>query len=209
VGGNSWALHDNFGKANQRAKDLQASVPMALSAPEARHGIRTSTRRLVKALAAKTKHAVGSRPVIFPGDSCGQFDQLRRGKPLLQALPQVRRYFCRRSGNCISQFQYQLFLGTKQIAFGIPVQVLDLLVTDACASAPGRVDVDSKRAFHQFGRAYLRQHFQFRRHQIGFVQRQAELGVSDKNIRMAGHCVQRRNIFAQPFSGQLADQRYF
>jgi hypothetical protein len=32
VGGNSWALHDNFGKANQRAKDLQASIPKALSA---------------------------------------------------------------------------------------------------------------------------------------------------------------------------------
>src|SRR5262249_17222150 len=76
------------------------------------------------------------------------------------------------------------------------------------ASAPGRVDVDSKRALHQLGRADLPQHLQLRREQVRFFERHAELCVGDKNVRMAGNSRQRSNILAQPFSGELADQSY-
>jgi hypothetical protein len=152
--------------------------------------------RLVKPFAAKSKHSIGSCPVILPGDCRSQFHQLRRREPLLQSLPQFGSHLGGRSRNGVCQFQDQLFIGRKEIAFRIPVQIADLVVAQACPSAPGRVNVDSKRAFHQLGRANLSQDFQLRRNQVGFLQRHAELGIRNQHVRVRGNRLQRRNVFA-------------
>src|SRR5215831_13332104 len=100
---------------------------------------------LVKAFTAKSKHTVGPRSVVLPGDGRSQFHQLWRGEALLQPLPQFGRYLGGRSGNGVRQLQHQLFIGRKEIAFRVPVEVAELIIAQACASAPGRVNVDSKR----------------------------------------------------------------
>ncbi len=78
----------------------------------------------------------------------------------------VENRFCKRSRNsgvtlagvaviASAKFQHQLLISAKQVAFRIPVQVPYLIIADACSSATGRVDVDSKRTFHLLGGADL------------------------------------------------------
>jgi hypothetical protein len=163
---------------------------------------------LIEIFAAKTEHPVGACPIVFPRNGCSQFHQLRSGKPLLQSPTQLLCNFRRRGRQGVRQFQDQLFLGREKVTLSVPVEVADLIVAQTCASAPGRVNVDSKRTLHQLGGANLRQNFQLRRHKVRFLQRHAELCVWDQYIRMSGNRFQRSNIFTQPFPREPADQRY-
>jgi hypothetical protein len=110
---------------------------------------------LVKTLAPKAKHSVRSCPIILPGDGRSQFHQLRRGEPLLEPLAQFWSHLRRRCRDRVRQFQHKFFIRREEVAFRVPVQVADLIVAQACASATGRVNVDSKRTFHQLGRTNL------------------------------------------------------
>jgi hypothetical protein len=161
---------------------------------------------LVKSFAPKAKHPIRPCPIILPRNGSRKFHQLRRGEPLLQPFTQFWCHFRRRRRDRVRHFQDQFFVGRKKIAFRIPVQVADLLVTQACASAAGRINVDSKRAFNQFGCANLSQNFQLCRNQVGFFQRHAELGIRNEHVRVPGDCSQRSNVFAQPFAREAADQ---
>jgi len=106
----------------------------------------------IEAFAAEAKHAVGSRPVVLPGDSSSQFDQLRSGKPLLQPLAELRRDSRRRNRECVSQFEHQLLVAVEQIAFRIPVQVADLIVADSdCSAAETRLVLSSARLNFVYG----------------------------------------------------------
>jgi hypothetical protein len=161
---------------------------------------------LVEPFAPKPKHAIRSCPIILPRDCRGQFNQLWRGEALLQPLAQFRSHIRRCRRNRVRHFQHKLFVGRKQVAFRIPVQVADLIVAQACDSASGRVNVDSKRTFHQLGCANLSQNFQLGRDKVGFIQRHAELRVRNQNVRVRGDCSERSNIFAQALAGKLANQ---
>ena len=77
----------------------------------------------------------------------------------MQPLTQLRSHPRRRRRDGVCHFQHQLFVGGEKIAFRVPVQVAYLIVTQACESAAGRINVDSKRALHQLGRANLSQDF--------------------------------------------------
>jgi len=84
---------------------------------------------LIEILTAKAKHSVRPRTIILPGDGRCQFDQFWRREPLLQPLTQFGNYFRRRRSNGVRQFQHQFFVSREKIAFRIPVQIADLLVT--------------------------------------------------------------------------------
>ena len=126
----------------------------------------------------------------------------------MQPLAEFRRDLCRRGREGVGQFQHQLLVAVKEIAFLVPVQIADLLIAQSCRLTCGRVDVNSKGAFHQLGGADLAKHFQPTRNQINLFERLAEFCVSDKKVRMSGDGIQRRNIFPQPLTGKTANQCY-
>jgi len=116
-------------------------------------------RRLVEAFAFKPKHPIGAGTVIFPGNGGSQLHQFGSRKSGAQTFPQFRSHFRGSGRNCIRKFEHQLLISIEKAAFLIPIQVAQLIVADACLSASGRVNVNSKRTFNQLGGAYLRQNF--------------------------------------------------
>jgi hypothetical protein len=162
-------------------------------------------RRLVETLATEAEHAIGSRPIILPGNSRSQLHQLRRRKTLLQAFSQFRRYARGCSRDRVSKLQYQLLVSIKQITLGIPVQISDLIVRDPDPSAPGRVDVDSKRTFDEFGSANLAQLLELGRYKMSLVESLAELRVSNEIVRMCGRRCQWGNVPAETLARHPPD----
>jgi len=77
------------------------------------------------------------------------------------------------------------------------------------SSAPGRVDVYSKRTLDLLGRANLGQSFQFGRNQVGFVQGHAELRVRYQNIGMSRERLKWGDVFSQTLPGKPPDQCNF
>jgi hypothetical protein len=86
---------------------------------------------------------------------------LRGGEAFFQAPAEVVTDARRGGGEGIRQLQNQFLVGVEEVAFLVRVQVTNLIVADAYGSASGRVDIDSKGAFHQLGGANLAQPFQF------------------------------------------------
>src|SRR5690348_9583701 len=115
--------------------------------------ITRSPTALIKPLALKPKYPVRSRPIIFPGNGRCQFHQLRGGKALLQARAQLWSHARRSGSDGVRQFQHQFFIGVEEVALVVVVEVAKLIVADSLASAYSRVDVNSKRTFHQLGSA--------------------------------------------------------
>jgi hypothetical protein len=91
----------------------------------------------------------------------------------------------------------------------VPVQIADLLVTQACRLTCGRVDVDSKRALNQLGGANLAQKFKLLVNQMDLLQRLAELRIRNQKIRMGSNRFKGRNIPPQTLACKLADQIHF
>jgi hypothetical protein len=129
-------------------------------------------------------------------------------KRFLQPFAQFGRDLCRRSSDGVGEFQDQLLVAVEEIAFLIPVQTADLFIAQSCRLTCGRVDVDSKRAFHQLGCADLAQNFERSGNQIDLFQRLAEFCVSDEEVRVSGDGIQRGNFFPQPLTGKTANQCY-
>jgi hypothetical protein len=164
---------------------------------------------LVEPRAFKPKHLIRARPIIFPRNRRAEFDQLRRGKPLAEAGPQLVGHLRRRGGDSVGQFQHQLLVGIKQIAFAVPVQIADLLVTQSCRLTCGRVDVNSKRALNQLGGTNLPENFELVVNQIHLFQGLAELCVGNQKIRMSGNGLQWSNVLAQTLTRELSDDVHF
>ena len=87
----------------------------------------------------------------------------------------------------------------------MPIQITDLLITQACRLTCGRIDVNSKRTFHQLGRPDLRQDLQFVWNKMRLIKRHAELRVGNENVRVRGNRLQRCNVPAQPFAREPFD----
>jgi hypothetical protein len=115
----------------------------------------------------------------------------------------------RRCRNGIRQFQHQLLVGIKDIAFAVPIQVTDLLVTQSCRLTCGRVDVDSKRTFNQLGGTNLAEDFELVVHQVDLLKCLAELRIGDQKIRMGSNRFKGRNIPSQTLARKLTDQIHF
>ncbi len=58
----------------------------------------------------------------------------------------------------------------EQVVFRVPVQVANLVIADANSPASGRVDVDSKGALYQLGRADLGEFLQLGGNQVCLVE---------------------------------------
>lgn len=174
---------------------MPASPPGVASGPGA-----------VKILAFKAEDAVGTGAVVFPGDSRGKLDQFGGGKALFQPGAQIVADPGRRGGHRIGQLQHQLFVVAEKRAFAIQVETEDLLVADSRGSASGRVDIDSKRALHQFGRPDLPQSLQRRRNQIGLFERLAEARVGHQHARVSSHDGQGGNVSSETLSCHLPNQ---
>ena len=166
-------------------------------------------RFLIEPLAAETKYAIGTRPIILPGNRPTQFYELRSGEALAQPLAQTVGHLGRRGRHCICQFQHQLLVGIKQVAFAMPVKIADLLFTQACRLTCGRVDVNSKRTLNQLGRSNLSQDLQLGRNQVHFIQRLAELRIRDQEIRMRCNGLHGSNVPSQTLTHELADDLHF
>jgi hypothetical protein len=115
----------------------------------------------------------------------------------------------RRCRYCIRKFQNQLLVGIKQIAFAVPVQIADLLITQSCRLTCGRVDVNSKRALNQLGGTNLSQNFELVVNQIYLFQSLAELRIGNQKIRMSGNGLQWSNVLAQTLTRELSDDVHF
>jgi len=150
---------------------------------------------LVEAFAPKSEDPVGACTVILPCDGRSQLDELRGGKALFQTPAQIVADARRGGGNGVGKLQDQFLVAVEQIALLVPVQIADLIVSEADRSASGRVDVDSKRTFHQLGGADLGQPFKLGRDQTCFIQGQAELRVGNQNVRMGGQRIQWGYVF--------------
>jgi hypothetical protein len=109
----------------------------------------------VKAFAFESKYPVATRAVILPGDGSAQLYKLWRREPRFQSFAELRRYTRRSRRYGIGKLQDEFLIGIEEITVSVVVQVADLVVAESSYSAAGRVDVDSKRTFHQLGRAKL------------------------------------------------------
>jgi hypothetical protein len=69
------------------------------------------------------------------------------------------RHIRRGAGQAGDEAQHQLFPVVEMRTLFESRQIIELLVGDACPSANGRMNVDSKRAAHHYGNLDLRQLF--------------------------------------------------
>jgi hypothetical protein len=167
--------------------------------------VRVCRIRFVESFTLKTENAIGTGAIIFPRNGGAQFHKLRSGEALLQARAQLRRHARGSGGDSVSEFENELFIVTEEVA-GVPIiEIAKLFVGDSGPPTRGGVNINSKRAFDELGRAHLAQNFQPAGHQIGLIQRHIEAGIRNKHSGMSCRSLKGSNVSAQSFSGKPLD----